>query len=71
MLLVSPQVAYENLGHLDQVDLETSANYHQMALDLIADLNISLDWRQLIADRLNAADQLLGMLAVGDRDDSY
>jgi hypothetical protein len=70
-LSASPQSTYDDLSHLEQADTATSARYRQTAIDILADQNISLNWREQIADRLNEADQLLGMLAVGDRDDSY
>jgi hypothetical protein len=72
MLLLSPQTTYDYLGDLDQ-DRNDSRNafYRQLALEVLADPGISLDWRQMIADRLNEANNLLGMVEVGDNDDSY
>jgi hypothetical protein len=71
MSIASVQMTYERLGILDQVDLETGAYYRQIAQEILADLTISFDWRQMIADRLNEANQLLGMMYVGNSDDSY
>jgi hypothetical protein len=72
MLLLSPQTTYDYLGDLDR-DHNDSRNafYRQLALEVLADTGISLDWRQMIADRLNEANNLLGMVEVGDNDDSY
>lgn len=66
----SPQIAYDNLRLLEQVDIATGAFYRQLAQEVLADLNISLSWRQAIADRLNRANHLLEMRTV-DNDDSY
>jgi hypothetical protein len=71
MSIASIQTTYEHLSILDQEDLETSAHYRQLAQEILADRDVSFDWRQMIADRLNEANQLLGMVYVGDSDDSY
>jgi hypothetical protein len=72
MLLASPQTTYDYLNELDQERNDSkNAFYRQMALDILADTGISLDWRQAIADRLNEANNLLGMVEVGSNDDSY
>ncbi|MBE9030011.1 hypothetical protein IQ266_09755 [filamentous cyanobacterium LEGE 11480] len=65
------ETTYECLDHLDEVDKVESAQYRQQALDVLADNEIDLQWRQAIADRLNEADVLLGMTVVGKNDDSY
>lgn len=70
MSSVSPQAIYDNLALLEQGSLIQSAQYRQQAQDVIADLQISLPWRQMIADRLNEANRLLGLLAT-DPEDSY
>lgn len=67
---ISPQIAYDNLRLLEQVDVATGAFYRQLAQEVLADLDISLSWRQAIADRLNRANHLLEMCTV-DNDDSY
>jgi hypothetical protein len=72
MLLISPQTTYDYLNDLDRDrDEAKNAFYRQIALDALADTAISLDWRQAIADRLNEANALLGMIEVGANDDSY
>jgi hypothetical protein len=72
MSIASIQMTYEHLGRLDiEDDCETSAFYRQLAQDILADLNVSFRWRQMIADRLNEANILLGMMFVGHDDDSY
>lgn len=67
----SPEIVYENLKLLEQVDVATSALYREMAQEVLADPQVSLFWRQAIADRLNKANNLLGMKTVGTDDDSY
>ncbi|NEP18433.1 MAG: hypothetical protein F6J97_16270 [Leptolyngbya sp. SIO4C1] len=70
MASLTPQMVYDNLLQIDLVDAVKSATYRQQAQEILADLNISLKWRQAIADRLNRANQLLGLLTVTG-DDSY
>lgn len=67
---MSLKTIYHNLRLLDRVDIATSALYRQQAQEVLADPEISLIWRQAIANRLNQANRLLGHLAV-DSDDSY
>jgi hypothetical protein len=67
---VSPQTVYENLNQLDQVDLTTSAEYREMAQDVLADSDINKDVREAIADRLNEANQQLTNTTVS-KTDSY
>lgn len=63
-----PQTIYDDLDKLEQADVENSAQYRQMAQEALADLSVSLSWRQAIAERLNQANRLLGMLKVGNND---
>lgn len=65
---VSPQTAYDNLRLLEQVDVAISALYRQLAQDVLANSEVSLSWRQAIADRLNQANHLLEMVTVDDND---
>jgi hypothetical protein len=67
---VSPQTVYENLNELDQVDLTTSAEYREMAQEVLADPEVNFDVREAIADRLNQANQQLATLTVS-KTDSY
>ncbi len=67
---VSPQTVYENLNQIDQVDLTTSAEYREMAQDVLADSDVNCDVREAIADRLNQANQQLTNLTVS-KTDSY
>lgn len=67
---VSPQVVYENLNQLDQVDLTTSAIYRELAQEVLADSDINCDVREAIADRLNQANQQLATQTVS-KTDSY
>jgi hypothetical protein len=67
---ISPQTAYDNLQMLDRVDIAKSAIYRQLAQEVIADPEVSLTWRQAIADRLNQANNhLLATQSVSE--DSY
>jgi len=68
MTLVSPQAAYDNLDLLEQVDVTQSASYREMAQDVLADTDVSLTWRQAIADRLNEANHQLETRAVTNGD---
>ncbi|TYQ23505.1 hypothetical protein PseudUWO311_22505 [Pseudanabaena sp. UWO311] len=69
-MLVSPETVYENLNQLDQVDLTTSAEYREMAQDVLADSEVARDMREAIADRLNQANQQLINTTVS-KTDSY
>jgi hypothetical protein len=68
MMQVSPQTVYDNLKMLEHVDIATSAFYRQLAQDALGDPEVSLAWRQAIADRLNQANYLLGKGTVVDND---
>lgn len=70
MLPISPQTVYDNLVLLEQADITTSADYRQLAQEALADPDVSLSWRQAIADRLNQENHLLEMRTVG-KNDSY
>lgn len=64
----SPQTVYDNLNLLEQVDKVSSAQYRQMAQDILADPEVSLQWREAIAERLNQANRQLGLQTAGDGD---
>ncbi len=68
MMQFSPQTVYDNLKLLERVDVATSALYRQLAQDALGDPEVSLAWRQAIADRLNQANYLLGKRTVVDND---
>jgi len=40
-VLVSPETVYANLNQLDQVDLTTSAEYREMAQEVLADSGVA------------------------------
>jgi hypothetical protein len=65
---ITPQIAYEHLNLLEQVDAATSALYRQLAQEILADGNVNLNIRQAIADRLNQANRILGRRTAGDND---
>ncbi len=79
MPTISPETTYACLTRLDEINpAQTPAerqveNAHcrQQAIEVLADSDVSLQWREAIADRLNAADVMLGMAVVGRNDDSY
>jgi hypothetical protein len=50
---ISLQTVYDNLEQIDRVDPTTSAIYRQSAQEVLADPDISLEWRKAISDRLN------------------
>ncbi|ABW31284.1 MULTISPECIES: hypothetical protein [Acaryochloris] len=64
----SPQTVYDNLNLLEQVDKVSSAQYRQMAQDILADPEVSLQWREAIAERLNQANRQLGLQTANDGD---
>jgi hypothetical protein len=64
----SPKEIYHNLGLLDQVDSPTGAHYREMAQDALASPELSLTWRQAIANRLNAANHRLEMKTATEND---
>lgn len=65
---LSPQTVYDNLNLLEQVDKVDSARYREMAQEILADHDVSLQWREAIAERLNQANRKLGMQTTGDND---
>ncbi len=69
-VVVSPETVYKNLDQLDQVDMTTSAEYREMAQDVLADPQVNFDVREAIADRLNQANQQLATMTVS-KTDSY
>jgi hypothetical protein len=68
MLLISPKTVYHNLRLLEQVDTTTSAYYRQLAQEALADSDLSLVWREAIANRLNQANHRLEMQMAIDND---
>ena len=63
------ETVYENLAMLDQVDAVTSATYRESAHEVLADPEISVEWRKAISDRLNQANHELTVHGLSD--DSY
>lgn len=66
----SPQTVYDKLNLLEQVDKVRSARYREMAQEILADPDVSLQWREAIAERLNQANRQLG-LQTASENDSY
>ncbi len=67
---ISLQTVYDNLESIDRVDATTSAIYRQSAQEVLANPEISLEWRKAISDRLNQVNHELAVHAHVD-DDSY
>lgn len=68
MTQASPQTVYDNLNLLEQADAISCATLRESAQEVLADPDISLTWRQAIADRLNQANHQLEMRTVGNND---
>ena len=67
---ISLQTIYKNLEQIDRVDPTTSAIYRQSAQEILANPEISLEWRKAISDRLNQVNHELTVHAHVD-DESY
>jgi hypothetical protein len=67
---LSPQSAYDNLKLLEKTDVTNSAIYRELAQEILADPEVSLNWREAIADRLSQANHLLTTKSMTD-EDSY
>jgi hypothetical protein len=65
---ISPRTVYHNLRLLDNVNPAKSAFYRQLAQEVLADPDVSLTWRQAIANRLNHANHLLEMRTATEND---
>ncbi|HEY9888370.1 MAG TPA: hypothetical protein V6D02_08220 [Candidatus Obscuribacterales bacterium] len=66
----APEKVYENLQKLEKADVTRSAVYRQAAVEVLADLDVDVEVRQAIADRLNDANHLMTLRNV-DSEDSY
>ena len=64
------ETVYQNLELLDRVDAATSALYRESAQEILANAEISLEWRKAISDRLNLANHELATHGAVE-DDSY
>jgi hypothetical protein len=67
---ISPQTAYENLSLLEQVDITHSAMYREVAQEVLADPEVSLNLREAIADKLHQANHVLTIKSITE-EDSY
>lgn len=66
----APEKVFENLKKLDKADTSQSAEYRQEAVEVLADLDIDVEVRQEIADRLDDANHWMTLNNV-DAEDSY
>ncbi|MEM9150492.1 MAG: hypothetical protein AAGB19_08570 [Cyanobacteria bacterium P01_F01_bin.3] len=64
------QKLYEDLAHIDKMDLTQSAKCREQAQQVLANTSISLNWRDAIAERLHEANHTLAIKTVTG-DDSY
>ena len=69
-MTVSLRRVYSELKRIDEVDSATSALYRQHAQEVLAEPDISLGRRQVIAKQLMQANQFLGM-KTAHQGDSY
>lgn len=67
-MAINIREVYANLKHIDEVDPTTSAQYRQLAQEVLAESGISLARRMVIADRLMQANHFLGMQTTGSGD---
>jgi hypothetical protein len=65
---VSPQTLYANLSLLEGADVDVAALVRQLAQAILANPNISLYWREAIADRLHQFNRELQMRSLEDCD---
>ena len=70
IMTLSPQVVYDNLSHLGEVDVVVGASYREQAYVVLTDEEISARWKEVICDRLNRVNQLQALSTVGP-DESY
>jgi hypothetical protein len=66
----APEKVYQNLKKLETADTAQSAEYRQDAVEVLADLDVDVEVRQEIADRLDNANHLMTLNNV-DGEDSY
>lgn len=66
----SPDKVYKNLERLANADTVHGATYRQDAVEVLADLDVNVDIRQAISERLEQVNHLLVLKNV-DADDSY
>ena len=64
-----PKIVYEHLEEIDQkADVTQSAVYREEAQEVLADEEVSLNWKEKISDRLNEANHLLATKTITDND---
>ena len=64
------QKLYEDLANIDKMNTTEGALCREMAQQVLANTNISLNWRDAIAERLHEANHTLAIKTVTG-DDSY
>jgi len=68
MTTLSPEVVYEHLEHLAEVDPVEGASYRQEAFEVITDETVSPQWQTAICDRLNEANHDLAISETGKKE---
>ncbi len=64
-----PKIVYEHLEEIDKkADVTQSAVYREEAQEVLADEEVSLNWKEKISDRLNEANNLLATKTITDND---
>lgn len=66
----SPGKVYKNLELLENADTIHGASYRRDAVEVLADLDVNVEVRQAISERLEYANHLMVLQNV-DADDSY
>jgi hypothetical protein len=66
---ISPKKVFDCLDAIDRGDATESAQCRESAIDVLADPEVSLDWRDAIADRLNEVNLDLTIHSVDDKPD--
>ena len=64
------QKLYDDLANIGQMDMAASAKCREQAQQVLANTNVSLNWRDAIAERLHEANHTLTIKTVTG-DDSY
>ncbi|NJM48067.1 MAG: hypothetical protein HC860_19395 [Alkalinema sp. RU_4_3] len=67
---ISAKAVYHDLRKLEDADVVASADYREMANEVLADPSIALPMRQAVANRLSVADRLMEVRTIKE-DDSY
>jgi hypothetical protein len=70
MATLPPELVYEHLEHIAEVDPAEGASYRQEAFEVITDESVSPQWQTAICDRLNEVNHELTFSQTG-KEESY